>query len=45
MIDAPNMAYGAYLSLLRPHGNLCIVGVAEEAFLPNLHPANLIMSK
>lgn len=39
------MPFDAYLSLLRPHGHLVLVGVAEEASLPNVHPTNLIMSK
>ncbi|KAI9634513.1 NADP-dependent alcohol dehydrogenase [Dioszegia hungarica] len=42
--NAPNMPFDAYLSLLRPHGHLVIVGVAEEGSLPNVHPFNLIMS-
>jgi len=42
--NAPNMPFDAYLSLLRPHGHLVIVGIAEEASLPNVHPFNLISS-
>jgi alcohol dehydrogenase (NADP+) len=44
MADAPNMPFDAYLSLLRPHGHLVIVGIAEEETLPNVHPFNLIGS-
>ncbi|KAI9634512.1 chaperonin 10-like protein [Dioszegia hungarica] len=42
--NAPNMPFNAYLSLLRPHGHLVIVGAPEEGTIPNVSPFNLIGS-
>lgn len=42
--NAPNMPFNDYIKLLRPHGNLVIVGVPEEDSIPKVHPFRLIMS-
>lgn len=39
------MPFNAYLSLLRPHGHLVIVGAPEEGTIPNVSPFNLIGSE